>query len=56
MNDGDSSFRILYLSRIPDRLPAFPRRIVIVADPAAAGPGDSERAMGYSEPWDDNRE
>ena len=27
----------------------------IVVDPTTAGVGDSERALGYEEPWDDNR-
>ena len=26
----------------------------IVMDPTTAGIGDSERALGYDEPWDDN--
>ena len=29
--------------------------IGVIVDPTTAGIGDSERAMGYSEPWDDNR-
>ena len=28
--------------------------IGVLADPTTAGLGDSERAMGYEEPWDDN--
>ena len=28
----------------------------VLVDPTTAGIGDSERAMGYSEPWDDNVE
>ena len=28
----------------------------VVVDPTTAGLGDSERAMGYVEPWDDNEE
>ena len=27
----------------------------VIVDPTTAGLGDSERAMGYEEPWDDNR-
>ena len=27
----------------------------VLVDPTTAGLGDSERAMGYEEPWDDNR-
>ena len=28
--------------------------IGVIVDPTTAGLGDSERAMGYEEPWDDN--
>ena len=28
--------------------------IGVIVDPTTAGIGDSERAMGYNEPWDDN--
>ena len=28
--------------------------IGVIVDPTTAGIGDSERAMGYSQPWDDN--
>ncbi len=28
--------------------------IGVIVDPTTAGLGDSERAMGYVEPWDDN--
>ena len=27
----------------------------VVVDPTTAGVGDSQRAMGYEEPWDDGR-
>ena len=30
--------------------------IGVLVDPTTAGLGDSERAMGYDEPWDDNAE
>ena len=30
--------------------------IGVIVDPTTAGSGDSDRAMGYNEPWDDNRE
>lgn len=30
--------------------------IGVVVDPTTAGVGDSERALGYDEPWDDNAE
>ena len=29
--------------------------IGVILDPTTAGIGDSDRAMGYIEPWDDNR-
>ena len=28
----------------------------IVVDPTTAGVGDSDRAMGYEEPWEDNKD
>ena len=28
----------------------------VLVDPTTAGIGDSDRAMGYIEPWDDDRE
>ena len=28
--------------------------IGVLVDPTTAGLGDSERALGYAEPWDDN--
>ena len=30
--------------------------IGVIVDPTTAGIGDSERAMSYSEPWDDSAE
>ena len=30
--------------------------IGVIVDPTTAGISDSDRAMGYDEPWDDNRE
>ena len=30
--------------------------IGVVVDPTTAGIGDSERAMGYEEPWNDDKE
>jgi len=30
--------------------------IGVIVDPTTAGLGDSDRAMGYVEPWDDTRE
>ena len=29
--------------------------IGVIVDPTTAGYGDSERALGYEEPWDDDR-
>ena len=29
--------------------------IGVIVDPTTAGIGDSDRAMSYTEPWDDNR-
>ena len=29
--------------------------IGVIVDPTTAGVGDSDRAMGYEDPWDDNR-
>ena len=29
--------------------------IGVIVDPTTTGLGDSDRAMGYEEPWDDNR-
>ena len=29
--------------------------IGVIVDPTTAGVGDSDRAMSYTEPWDDNR-
>ena len=29
--------------------------IGVIVDPTTAGLGDSDRAMGYEYPWDDNR-
>ena len=29
--------------------------IGVIVDPTTVGLGDSERALGYEEPWDDNR-
>ena len=30
--------------------------IGVIVDPTTAGLGDSERALGYEEPWEDNKE
>lgn len=39
-----------------NQLLTFLGLIGVIVDPTTAGIGDSERAMGYEEPWDDNRE
>lgn len=38
-----------------NQLLTFLGLIGVIVDPTTAGLGDSERAMGYEEPWDDNR-
>ncbi len=38
-----------------NQLLTFLGLIGVIVDPTTAGIGDSERAMGYEEPWDDNR-
>jgi len=35
---------------------AFLGLVGVLVDPTTAGLGDSERALGYEEPWDDSRE
>ena len=49
-NSGTVSFRV---NR--NRVMTFPGLIGVIVDPTTAGIGDSERALGYEEPWDDNR-
>ncbi len=34
----------------------FLRLVGVIVDPTTAGLGDSDRAMGYAEPWDDSAE
>lgn len=38
-----------------NQLLTFLGLIGVIVDPTTAGVGDSERAMGYEDPWDDNR-
>ncbi len=38
-----------------NQLLTFLGLIGVIVDPTTAGAGDSERAMGYEDPWDDNR-
>ena len=33
----------------------FLKLIGVIVDPTTAGVGDSEKAMGYKEPWEDKR-
>ena len=40
--------------QILNQLLTFLGLIGVLVDPTTAGLGDSERAMGYAEPWDDN--
>ena len=42
--------------QILNQLLTFLGLIGVLVDPTTAGLGDSERALGYEEPWDDNRE
>ena len=39
---------------IMNQILTFLGLIGVLVDPTTAGLGDSERAMGYEEPWDDN--
>ncbi len=39
---------------IMNQILTFLGLIGVLVDPTTAGLGDSERAMGYVEPWDDN--
>ena len=41
--------------QILNQLLTFLGLIGVLVDPTTAGLGDSERAMGYEEPWDDNQ-
>ena len=38
-----------------NQLLTFLGLIGVIVDPTTAGIGDSERAMGYEEPWEDGR-
>ena len=42
--------------QILNQLLTFLGLIGVLVDPTTAGIGDSERALGYEEPWDDNTE
>ena len=41
--------------QILNQLLTFLGLIGVLVDPTTAGLGDSERALGYEEPWDDDR-
>ena len=38
-----------------NQVPTFLGLIGVIVDPTTAGLEDSDRAMGYEDPWDDNR-
>ena len=40
---------------IVNQVLSFLGLVGVLVDPTTAGIGDSDRAMGYEEPWDDNR-
>ena len=42
--------------RVVNNVLTFLGLIGVLVDPTTAGLGDSERAMGYEEPWEDNPE
>jgi len=44
------------LYKSPNQILTFLALVGVLVDPITAGLGDSERALGYDEPWDDNRE
>ncbi|MER1994671.1 MAG: phage holin [Eubacteriales bacterium] len=46
----------LFRSATTEPLLTFLGLICVIVDPTTAGLGDSDRALGYVEPWDDNRE
>ena len=42
-----------YVVQLVNQVLTFLGLIGVIVDPTTAGLGDSERAMGYEEPWDD---
>ncbi|MBQ6514454.1 MAG: phage holin [Clostridia bacterium] len=40
---------------IVNQVLSFLGLVGVLVDPTTAGIGDSDRAMGYREPWDDNK-
>ncbi len=58
MEGRSFSFRVANENRAAEAEPVltFLGLIGVIVDPTTAGLGDSERALGYVEPWDDNRE
>ena len=43
-----------HIVQLVNQVLTFLGLIGVIVDPTTAGIGDSERAMGYQEPWDDN--
>ena len=41
--------------QLMNQILTFLGMIGVIVDPTTAGLGDSERALAYEEPWDDNR-
>ena len=44
------------VGQIINQILMFLGLIGVIVDPTTAGASDSERAMGYAEPWDDNKD
>ena len=42
-----------YVVQLVNQVLTFLGLIGVIVDPTTAGLGDSDRAMGYEEPWDD---
>ena len=43
------------VAQILNQILTFLGLIGVIVDPTTAGASDSNRAMGYDEPWDDNK-
>ena len=52
----DPAFSESVLKNTVNQILTFLGLIGVLIDPTTAGLGDSERAMGYEEPWDDAQE
>ena len=48
------SVRQNHVLQLVNQVLTFLGLIGVIVDPTTAGLGDSDRAMGYQEPWDDN--